>query len=1291
MDLINENERTGDDSQQTAVLDGGPALPVRRLTDVLRATVASHPTMAALDDGVACLTYTELLARVEADAKRINELGVGAGQRVGIRLMSGNAELYIAILSVLFSGAAYVPVDVDDGDLRARTVFAQAGVVATIDEHGLRRVEGAIDDATADVPDDAWVIFTSGSTGTPKGVAVTHHSAAALVDAEAELFCRSAPLGPGDRVVAGLSVAFDASVEEMWLAWRSGACLVPFSREEMRSGPDLAALLASRRITAISTVPSLAAHLRDAVLPRLRLVILGGEACSSDLAGGLVGRDREVWNTYGPTETTVIATAALFGLDDPVTIGWPIRGTRVAVVDDQDRPVAPGEVGQLVITGAGLGRYLREPTTGQSGFRAVASLGWARAYFTGDFVELTSYGLRFAGRRDDQVKVAGRRIELGEVENAAASALGVRAACAVTRNDTTGVRLVCYIVGDAEYDEATLRDHLLQRLPAGVVPLIARLEALPLKGSGKVDRSALPWPVVSEALNDGPTDPETFFVSAAWRAVLGPVALSPSTNFFAVGGTSIAAAQLIVLLRERYPSCSVADVYQTPQLSDLTARLASRPTPTAQVHVSSSPRRNGARRQMAISVALQSLAALRWLAVVALINVVFHLGGFATTWSIPAFAATVLIFLTQPGRLLLAGLLVRLITFGIRPGTYPRAGSVHLRLWSAERVVSVMSVEDALGTPWITTYARVVGCAIGARVELHTMPPVTGLLGMGCDATVESGVVLGGWSLASESVRVGAISIGDGARIGARAVVSESITIGADAVVEMGAVVENAVPAGAYVAGSPARVVDAPPVDWTLDRASRQGSWSWVYRAGTVVLSAIPLISMAPALVLYMATGPGVRHTVQSLLWTLEWGPLVALLGVATYALLTVALMRASTHFARPGVHAIDSLAGFSSWMVERLVENSRHVLFPLYASVVTPWWLRRLGMGIGREVEVSTVAGQLHLVRVDSGAFLADDVLIAPREVWRGMVRLGEVHVGSRGFVGNSAIVRIGCDVPDDTLIGVASDAPRHAIAGAAYLGVPALEFPRQRAEADPRRTFAPTRGLRVARATIELLRIVPMVMAIVLAEVAFLLALRVANSVGLLATVAIVTVVLSAVSVAAMTLAVVAKWALIGRVRRGDHPLWSNFVWRNELSWSFVESLAVPWMEPAFLGTPVLNVFFRALGARIGRNVWCETWFLDDPDLVTIGDHSVVGRGSDLQTHLFHDRLLRLDHVIVGDAVTLGSATYVLLGARLGDRSLVDAGSLVPRNEEVPVQTSWHGNPIVTIDDEEQCIVPT
>jgi amino acid adenylation domain-containing protein len=399
----------------------------------------------------------------------------------------------------LAAGAAYVPVDADDPDERAALVFGEAGVKHVLDLSSpvLAGESATTRPSPPTLADDAWIIFTSGSTGMPKGVAVSHRSAAAFVDAEARLFLQGKPIGTGDRVLAGLSVAFDASCEEMWLAWRHGACLVPAPRSLVRSGMDLGPWLVTQRITIVSTVPTLAALWPSESLDGVRLLIFGGEACPLELAERLVEDDREVWKTYGPTEATVVACAAPLTEDGPVRIGLPLDGWDLAVIAADGHPVPVGEVGELINGGVGLARYL-DPAKDAEKFAPMPTLGWDRAYRSGDLVRYEPAGLIFQGRADEQIKLGGRRIELGEVDAALQALAGVAGAAAAVRTTKAGNQiLVGYVVPviGPEFDQTAALAQLREVLPAALVPMLAIVDTLPTRTSGKVDRAAMPWPL----------------------------------------------------------------------------------------------------------------------------------------------------------------------------------------------------------------------------------------------------------------------------------------------------------------------------------------------------------------------------------------------------------------------------------------------------------------------------------------------------------------------------------------------------------------------------------------------------------------------------------------------------------------------------------------------------------------------------------------------------------------------------------------------------------------------------
>ena len=1367
----------------SAVWPGGPPAPERTLVDILDAAVRRHPRAPALDapTGTAegsprtVLDYRGLRAAAGAVAAGLGERGIGPGDRVGVRLPSGTAELYTAILGVLCAGAAYVPVDVDDPDERAAMIWADAQVCAVLGPGGQvdpgpspaggRAGPGTGAAAGAPTPaDDAWIIFTSGTTGRPKGVAVTHRSAAAFVDAEAALFLRDAPLGPGDRVLAGLSVAFDASCEEMWLAWRHGGCLVPAPRALVKAGVDLGAWLVEQRVTVVSTVPTLAALWPAAALDRVRLLIVGGEACPAELVERLDVPGREFWNTYGPTETTVVACGALLRAGEPVRIGAPLAGWELTVVNPEGEPVAWGEVGELLIGGVGAARYL-DPAKDAERFRHHAALPGGRCYRSGDLVRADPDGLVFVGRADEQVKLGGRRIELGEIDAALAALPGVRAAAAAVRDTPAGGQLlVGYLVLDrpaeraadraAELDPAAplrlrallpaptpppdagpslpapaaarpealaaLRSLLLERLPSALVPTLTVLPELPTRTSGKVDRKALPWPLptadaASAAVPGAEADQlrgTAARLAEHWRALLG-VPVRADSDFFALGGTSLAAARLVALLRERHPGVSVADLYHRPRLGELAHHLdldAGRPgpsghpedgtadraagAPAAPRHpVRPVPRRVGAYQAVVLTL-LQALAGLRWVLALAVVDdLIGPLPWTAhTSWWL--LAAGWALLGSAPGRALIGAGGARLLTRGLRPGDHQRGGRTHLRLWTAERLVAAFNVASVLGTPFASRYARLLGCDVGPGVQLHAMPPVTGLARFGAGCSVEPEADLAGWWLDGDTLRLGAVRIGAGARIGTRSTLLPGAAVGAGAVVAPGSCVGGAVPAGERVHGSPARPDRTPdPAPWTVSagpaggtgahgrRRAREGAWGLVYGLSLTVQQGLPLLAALPALLaVYDLVGrTGSLGAVLVLL--LACAVPLALLTLLLYAALVAGLVRLLSRALRPGVHPALGRTAWSAWAVSSLVAGARSALFPLYASLLTPAWLRLLGARVGRRVEASTVLGLPALMRIDDYAFLADDTLLAPYELGGGRLRLGRAVVGRRAFVGNSGIVGPDRALPEDSLVGVLSDAPPAGLLGpgGSWLGRPGLPVRRLPDPGDSARTYDPPRRLVLARAAVELCRLLPLLLSVLLGDLAVTGMQYALSHCGLPLCALTAGLLLLGCGLAACLLTTAAKWLLLGRYREGQQPLWSSFVWRNELFDSWVEELAMPWLGNGLLGTPFLNAWLRSLGARIGRGVWCETHWLPELDLVRIGDGASVNRGVVVQTHLFHDRLLRMDGITVGAGATLGPHSIVLLGSEVGAGTVVGPCSLVMRGESLPAEGRWLGNPVV------------
>ena len=1288
------------------MLEGSSRTPLERtLIDVFRSSVAEFPDALALEDPQGGISYRRLERLVYAQAIALTREGVRRGDKVGIRIASGTRELYVSILAVLAAGAAYVPVDADDPEERAQLVFGEARVVGIIGDGGVfepsvaepveaQPVEGQPVEArpfgelgergtaTPTPDDDAWVIFTSGSTGVPKGVAVTHRSAAAFVDAEAGLFLPHEPIAPGDRVLAGLSVAFDASCEEMWLAWRNGGCLVPAPRSLVRSGVDLGPWLIAHGITVVSTVPTLAALWPDESLEQVRLVIFGGEACPPELAARIAAPGRELWNTYGPTEATVVACAAPLGGDGPVRIGLPLDGWDLAVVAPDGSRVAEGEIGELIIGGVGLARYL-DPAKDAEKYAPFESLGWQRAYRSGDLVRFESAGLVFVGRADDQVKLGGRRIELGEIDAALQSLDGVAGAASVVQTTPAGNHvLVGYLalVDGFEFDRAAALERLREELPAALVPMLAVVDTMPTRTSGKVDRAALPWPLPgAESGADAAADlsPTTQWLAQIWSSILGANITSADDGFFALGGGSLSAAQLVSAIRERYPRTLVSDIYDYPRIGSLADELDGRAPAeeTAQRAVLPTP----VGSQIALTllgIPLHVLSAGRWLV---------YLGAASNLLALPFLpqiswwwvAAGFLLFITPPGKMLISVIAARLLLAGVKPGDYPRGGSVHVRLWLAEQVALQVGAASLAGAPWISYYARALGAKIGSGVDLHALPPVTGMLTISERAAIEPEVDLAGYWIDGDVLRLGAVHVGAGARIGSRSTLLGGASIGRGALVEPGSAVSGRVPAGERWAGSPAARVGAARPTWPLERPPRARHWLVGFALGSVVMSAMP----AAAVILgALVVGAGIdRSSFAAAVGSAALAvPLAVVVAGLAYALLVIGAVRLLGIGLREGHFPVRSRIGWQVWATERILDSARTLLFPLYASLITPVWLRMLGARVGKNVEISTVLLVPSLTTIAQGAFLADDTMVATYELGGGWVRIGRAKVGRRAFLGNSGITGPGRTVPRNGLVAVLSATPRGAKRGSSWLGNPPVRLRRTVTDFDLGRTFRPATRLKFARAGWELLRIVPVIVTAWIALGVLVAFAALWSTLGLGWAIALSGFVLLAAGAVAAGASTVAKWLLVGRIDGSEHPLWSSFIWRNEVADTFVEMVARPWFAANAAGTPALAFWLRTLGASVGRGVWCESYWLPEADLVSLGDGATVNRGCVVQTHLFHDRVMQLDTVSLAAGATLGPNSVILPAASIDLGATVGPGSLVMRGERVPSSTLWAGNPI-------------
>jgi amino acid adenylation domain-containing protein len=551
--------------------------------------VQRAPEAVAISCGEHSLTYRELEETANRLAHLLAGCGAGPGGCVAL-LFSRSAEAVVAILAVLKTGAAYLPIDPGLSAARMRFMIADAAPIAAVTTPALaERMDGCellvidVEDPRIDTqpstalpapaPDDiAHIIYTSGTTGVPKGVAITHHNVTRLFDS----LDVGVELGPGQVWTQLHSYAFDFSVWEIWGALLHGGRLVVVPEVVAGSPQDLHALLVAEQVSVLSQTPSAVAVLSPEGLESALMV--SGEACPAEVVDRWAP-GRVMFNGYGPTETTmgVAVSAPLRAGSGVPPIGSPVPGAALFVLDGWLRPVPAGVVGELYVAGAGVAcGYVRRGPLTASRFVACPFGGpGARMYRTGDLVCWGAEGqLEYVGRADEQVKIRGYRIELGEVQAALAGLDGVEQAVVIAREDRPGdKRLVGYVTGTA--DPVGVRSALAERLPAYMVPAaVVVVSALPLTVNGKLDTRALPAPEYTAGEYRAPTTAVEEILAGIYAQVLGLERVGVDDSFFDLGGDSLSAMRLIAAVNTSLNAdLSVRAVFEAPSVRGLSQQL----------------------------------------------------------------------------------------------------------------------------------------------------------------------------------------------------------------------------------------------------------------------------------------------------------------------------------------------------------------------------------------------------------------------------------------------------------------------------------------------------------------------------------------------------------------------------------------------------------------------------------------------------------------------------------------------------------------------------------------------
>ncbi|RCG31503.1 amino acid adenylation domain-containing protein [Sphaerisporangium album] len=1312
--------------------------------DRLRARGRADAT--AVDGGGVVLTYDELDARANRLARHLIRRGARPGDRIA--LLSDHAvHAYVGMLAVLKINAAYVPLDAGFPPDRLAYILRDAAVRMVLTLSHLRdRVPDATllcldeaEDAIAaedarrltreergDPADDlCYVIYTSGSTGRPKGVAVEHASICNFVRVAAGVY----GIRADDRVYQGMTIAFDFSVEEIWVPWMCGATLVPKPPGASLIGRELREYLRDSRVTALCCVPTLLATL-DQDLPGLRFLLVSGEACPADLVRRWHRPGRRFLNVYGPTEATVSATWTTLRPGRPVTLGVPLP-TYSVVILDPDRPgeAPPGELGEIGIAGVGLARgYVnRDDLTARAfvpDFVGIPGNPSGRIYRTGDLGRVNDDGeIEYHGRIDGQVQINGYRVELAEIESVLLEVPGVAQAVAGTHEPEPGVvELVAYYSArdDApEPDREEIYAHLRRRLPRYMIPAyLEPLAAVPMLPSDKADRARLPAPAGPRGIAGGHAYEAPVTVAEKILAdTLGRVAgldqVSVDSHFFdELGANSMLMARFCARVREEggLPPVSMKDVYLHPTVRDLAAALTEAAlAPEPPVTPPAAPRRAGSTTGYAagstaryvLCGALQLLLFLgyTYCGALALVGSYRWLSGAdgPAEFCLRALACGCLTF----AGLAAVPLLAKWTLVGRwKPGAIPVWSLAYLRFWTVKTLVRHSPMVLFAGSPLYLMYLRALGARIGpgAVILSRRVPVCTDLLTVGAGTVIRKDAYFTCYRARAGLIETGPVTLGRDVVVGEFTVLDIGTRMGDGAQLGHTSSLQTGqlVPDGERWHGSPAQPTDTDyrlvePVDCGTARRLRFGLLQLL---GTLLVAMPLAVGASYALGVYVLEPAGLAgEDVGG--WQLVGEALTSSVllffgALAAGLVLVTTVPRLLNRTLTPG--RVYPLYGYHYWAhraVARLTNMS--FLMRLFGdSSYIVHFLRRLGYDLSKVDQTGSNFGlelkheTPYLATVGSGTMVSDGLSIINADYSGTSFRLSRAAIGARTFLGNDiaypAQSRAGDNCLLATKVMVPIDGPERRDVG--LLGSPCFEIPRsvqrdtrfdhlKTGEEFRRRLAAKNRHNAVTIGLYLLVR-----WGYVFG--ATLIALTATNLYDRFGAAVIAADVLCTLAFTSIFLALVERASTGFRALRPQFcSIYQPYYWWHERFWK----LSGTTLLDVYNGTPFKNLFWRLLGVRLGPRVFDDGCHIPERTLVTVGGDCTLSEGALIQAHSLEDGTFKSGYIAIGGGCTIGTKALVHYGVTMDEGATLDADSFLMKGEELAAGSRWRGNPAVQI----------
>ncbi len=1302
--------------------DAAPRAAAGCLHELFEQQVDAAPDAPAIICDDKSWSYGEVEKRANRLAHHLRRLGAGPGRLVGLAFERSEKPI-VAILACLKAGAAYVPIDPGHPDERIRYIVEEAGLELVLSEHALAaRIRRAFDrtvisldgdgDKIAAGPDSrltraetgldpsdlCYVIYTSGTTGRPKGVMTEHRNAHHFVLAFNEVCITT----PADRIYQGFSLGFDGSVEEIWMAYSNGAALVVGTKDTPKFGNDLARYLARQGVTYFSTVPTMLSTMTEPI-PSLRQLVVSGEVCPPELVTRWAGPGRLMLNVYGPTEATVNTTSFACQPGKPVTIGKAIRGYETLILDAEMRELPRGTQGELYVGGPGVSRgYMGQPELTARSFVTSPHTG-QRLYRTGDLAMVDAEGeVTFFGRADDQVKIRGYRVELSEIAQVLLEQPGI-ASATVKLHEGEGVQaLAAYVVREktgAELDRAALLAALRAKLPVYMVPgYLDELDALPMGTTGKIDRKKLPAPVAplvdEAAAGEPPATPLEEKIAEAWAALFKLPRVGVTQDFFLdLGGHSLLAAQLVNLLRSKADiHVPVRDIYSHPTVRKLAAYVETQPEPEAK----------GEKPDQGIVPPLVLRKPSVWFTTAQMFCIVFF--GALAVWPLLVVIPVADDLLRQ--RIDIVQAMAILIPFGIavwagyltiglsakwiligryKAGAYPLWGTYHFRTWFASGFMALGGLGLIVGTPLLPFYLRLMGAKVGRDCALDSA--LTGaydLLSIGDDTSIGADTQYGGMRVENGWLILGRVDIGNRCFIGGHSAIGLNTRMEDDSRLDDQSLLADGetIPAGQSWRGSPARAgeVTVPagePLRYSLGRKI------WFCVATTLATHLLGWLSAAPgiAILLGWIWAFNSDWLIVAIIGTAIALPLFVITSCLWVALFKAIIMRRET----PGTYPLYSTRYMRHWLSYGLMRGTRAAFLPLFTTLYLPPFMRLLGAKLGRHTEMSTVWSFMpEMIEAGDGVFFADGSLIGGRRTFGGRWEIARNRIGSRSFIGNGAMLPTGAGLGERCLLGVLSAPPQRTERtpdGTDWLGSPSFRLPNRQIVGgfDEKTTFNPTPTLYFQRGLVDACRIlIPGYTGFAFGLAGLVATLYTYEVYGVLAMLGVAVGLGYAFAILAVLFVVGLKWAVMGRFKPVIVPLWSPYVWFNEMINGAYESIMSP-VVTAFFGTALAAPILRALGCKVGQHCYIGSALFSEFDLIEIGDYVALNAGAVVQNHLFEDRVMKSSYLRIADGCTVGNMAVVLYDTRMEEGAVLGPLSLLMKGEVQPAGARWHGIPTV------------